>query len=184
MSIVITGNPGTGKHTISSRLAEELGYAVLDLNQIAIKHGIFEKKDSTRDVDTKKLAKIIRKIITKDTIIVGHLAPYVVDRSQIKLAVILRKNPYKLISIYKRRNYSKAKQTENAASEILGVIAYDSIRKFGLQKSCQIDTTDITIKQTVNKVKLALKKKFSGSDVDWLGMVAKKNDFARFFPNR
>ncbi|HSA97837.1 MAG TPA: AAA family ATPase, partial [Candidatus Nitrosotenuis sp.] len=92
MSIVITGNPGTGKHTISARLAKELGYTVLDLNQIAIKHGIFEKKDSTADVDTKRLARIVKKVITKDTIIVGHLAPYVIDRSQIKLAVILRKN--------------------------------------------------------------------------------------------
>lgn len=183
MSIVITGNPGTGKHTVSSILAEDLRYTILDLNQIAIKHGIFEKKDSTRDVDTKKLARIIKKITSKDTIVVGHLAPYVVERSQIKLAVILRKNPYKLISIYKKRNYSKKKQTENAASEILGVIAYDSIKKFG-RKSCQIDTSNITASQTVNKVKLALRGKLKGGDVDWLGMVAKKNDFARFFPNR
>jgi adenylate kinase len=181
---VITGNPGTGKHTVSSRLADDLGYTVLDLNQIAIKHGVFEKKDSTRDVDTKKLAKIIKKIIAKDSIVVGHLAPYVVERSQIKLAVILRKNPYKLIPIYKKRNYSKKKQTENAASEILGIIAHDSIKKFGLAKSRQIDTTGITASQTVNKVKLILKKKSKGDNVDWLGMVAKKNDFAKFFPNR
>jgi adenylate kinase len=181
---VITGNPGTGKHTISSRLAESLGHTVLDLNQIAIKHGIFEKKDSTRDVDTKKLAKIIKKTITKDSIVVGHLAPYVVERSQIKLAVILRKNPYKLISIYKKRNYSKKKQTENAASEILGITAHDAIKKFGLAKSRQIDTSSLTIPQTVNKVKLALKKKSKSDYVDWLGMVAKKNDLARFFPNR
>lgn len=184
MSIVITGNPGTGKHTVSSRLAEDLSYTILDLNQIAIKQGIFEKKDSTRDVDTKKLAKIIKKLISKDAIVVGHLAPYVVERSQIKLAVILRKNPYKLIPIYKKRNYSKKKQAENAASEILGIVAHDSIKKFGLQKSHQIDTTNLTITQTLNKIKLALKKKPKSDNVDWLGMVAKKNDFARFFPNR
>ena len=184
MSIVITGNPGTGKHTLSSRLADELGYTILDLNQIAIRRGIFEKKDSTLDVDTKKLARVIKKTIAKNTIIVGHLAPYVVERSQIKLVVILRRNPYKLIPVYKKRNYSKKKQTENAASEILGIIAHDSIKKFGLQKSCQIDTTNLTIKQTINKVKLILKKKFENDNVDWLGMVAKKNDFAKFFPNR
>lgn len=181
---MITGNPGTGKHTVSSRLAEDLGYTILDLNQIAIKHGIFEKKDSTRDVDTKKLARLVKKLITKNTIIVGHLAPYVVERSQIKLAVILRKNPYKLITIYKKRNYSKKKQTENAASEILGIIVHDSIKKFGLSKSRQIDNSNLTITQTVNKVKLALKKKSKSDHVDWLGMVAKKNDFAKFFPNR
>ncbi|WP_238549761.1 adenylate kinase family protein [Candidatus Nitrosotenuis chungbukensis] len=181
---MITGNPGTGKHTVSSRLADDLGYTILDLNQIAIEHGIFEKKDSTLDVDTKKLARIIKKLIAKDSIIVGHLAPYVVEKSQIKLAVILRKNPYKLIPIYKKRNYSKKKQTENAASEILGIVAHDSIKKFGLSKSRQIDTTNLTIAQTINKVKRILKKKSKSDSVDWLGMVAKKKDFARFFPNR
>ncbi|QLH08341.1 adenylate kinase family protein [Candidatus Nitrosotenuis sp. DW1] len=184
MSIVITGNPGTGKHTISCRLAEDLGHTILDLNEIAIKHGICEKKDSTLDVDTKKLARLVKKLITKDSIIVGHLAPYVIERSQIKLAIILRKNPYKLIPVYKKRNYSKKKQTENAASEILGIIAHDSIKKFGLSKSRQIDTTNLTISQTVSKVKRILKKKSKGDNVDWLGMVAKKNDFAKFFPNR
>ena len=183
MSIVITGNPGTGKHTVSSMLAKELGYSILDLNQTAIEHGIFEKKDSTFDVDTKKLARAVKKTITDNMIIVGHLAPYAVERSQIKLAVILRKNPYKLIPIYKKRNYTKKKQTENAASEILGITAHDSIKKFG-PKSLQIDTSNITIKQTVSRVKAALKRKPKGDDVDWLGMIAKKNDFARFFPNR
>ncbi|HSA98967.1 MAG TPA: shikimate kinase, partial [Candidatus Nitrosotenuis sp.] len=61
---------------------------------------------------------------------------------------------------------------------------YDSIKKFGLQKSHQIDTSNITVSQTVNKVKLILKKKFRGNDVDWLGMIARKNDLAKFFPNR
>lgn len=184
MAIVITGNPGTGKHTISSKIAKELGYTILDLNQIARKHGIFEKKDSTFDVDTKKLGKVVKKIITNDTIIVGHLAPYVVERSQIKLVIILRKNPYKLIPVYKKRNYSKTKQTENAASEILGIIAHDSFKKFGLKKSHQIDTSNITINQTINKIKLILKKKFKSDNVDWLVMIAKKNDFAKFFPTR
>ncbi len=89
-----------------------------------------------------------------------------------------------MIPIYKKRNYSKKKQTENAASEILGIVAHDSIKKFGLSKSRQTDTTNLTIAQTVNKVKRILKKKSKSDNVDWLGMVAKKKDFARFFPNR
>ncbi|WKT58903.1 AAA family ATPase [Candidatus Nitrosotenuis chungbukensis] len=116
---MITGNPGTGKHTVSSRLADDLGYTILDLNQIAIEHGIFEKKDSTLDVDTKEAARIIKKLIAKDSIIVGHLAPYVVEKSQIKLAVILRKNPYKLIPIYKKRNYSKKSRQKTPQARYL-----------------------------------------------------------------
>ena len=183
MSIVITGNPGVGKHTVAERIAKELEYTILDLNKIAIEYRIFEKNGTTLDVDVQKLARIIKKIMTKDTLVVGHLAPYVVDRSQIKLAVILRKNPYKLISIYKKRKYSKKKQIENAGSEILGVIAHDSIKGFGLRKTCQLDTSNLTVNQTVNKVKLILKKKFAGNNVDWLALVAKRKEFEKFFPN-
>ncbi len=57
MSIVITGNPGTGKHTISSRLAKDLGYTILDLNQIAIKYGIFEKKIPPETLTRKSLQR-------------------------------------------------------------------------------------------------------------------------------
>ncbi|MGI0003989.1 MAG: AAA family ATPase, partial [Candidatus Nitrosotenuis sp.] len=77
MSLVITGNPGTGKHTVSKILAERMGYEILDLNQIAIKNRIFKKRGSTLDVDTKKLARIMKELARPKTITRGHLAPYV-----------------------------------------------------------------------------------------------------------
>jgi len=43
------------------------------------------------------------------------------------MAIVLRKNPYDLIQIYEKRNYSDSKKNDNLGSEILGVIAYDSI---------------------------------------------------------
>jgi len=105
VSIVITGNPGVGKHTIARKLGAELGFAIIDLNQIAITKGIFEKKGSTLDVDVNKLSRVVKKMIKRNTIVVGHLAPYVVPRRQVKFALVLRKSPYKLISVYKKRKY-------------------------------------------------------------------------------
>jgi len=35
MSIVITGNPGVGKHTIAKEIAKNLEYSIIDINQIA-----------------------------------------------------------------------------------------------------------------------------------------------------
>lgn len=184
MSIVITGNPGVGKHTVAKKLSSELGHSIIDLNEVAISAKIFEKKGTTLDVDVRKLAKLVKKMIKPNIIIVGHLAPYVVPKRQIKFAIILRKSPYKLISVYKKRKYSKKKALENLGSEILGVIAYDAIASFGSKKVYQIDTTNQSIKKTLSKIKSVLKKRAQGDKVDWLELVAKNNDLAKFFPSK
>lgn len=182
--IVITGNPGVGKHTISKKLSQKLGFPILDLNQIAIQNKVYQKRDHTLDVDTKKLAKITKKLVKKDTIVVGHLAPYVIEKSQPNLAIILRKNPYKLIPIYEKRKYTQKKIIENIGSEILGIIEYDSIVRFGMKKTRQINATNLSPNQIINKIMLAIKRKFKGDRVDWLNLVANKGDLAKFFPNK
>jgi adenylate kinase len=178
--LVITGNPGVGKHTISKILAEKLGYDILDINQIAIKKRIYQKSGSTLDVDTKKLEKIIKKMSKSKTVVVGHLAPYVIPRSQVKFAIILRKNPYKLIPIYKKRGYSQKKLYENVGSEVLGVIAYDAKSRFG-KKALQVDATGLSVSKLLKKILRAMKTKRQ-DNVDWLGLVSKKGDLDRFFP--
>jgi len=58
MSIVITGNPGVGKHTIAKEIVETLELNILDINKIAKDEGLFEKNHDTNDIDTKKLEKV------------------------------------------------------------------------------------------------------------------------------
>ena len=178
--LVITGNPGVGKHTTAKLLAKKLGYEILDINEIAIQKKIYKKSGSTLDVDTKKLAKVIKKLAKPKTVVVGHLAPYVLQRSQVKFAIILRKNPYKLIPVYKKRKYSQKKILQNIGAETLGVIAYDAIAKFGKKKSIQIDATAISPSRLVKKIERALGTKKQDA-VDWLGLVSKKGDLANFF---
>jgi len=180
VSLVITGNPGVGKHTASRLLAEKLGYDILDLNQIAIKNKIFKKSGSTLDVDTKKLAKIMKKLARPRTIVVGHLAPYALEKSQVKIAIVIRKNPYKLIPVYKKRKYSQKKIYENIGSETLGIISYDSASRFG-KKSVQVDATNLSPIKLIRKIQNSIKTK-KGDKVDWLGLVSKKGDLAKFFP--
>lgn len=182
--LVITGNPGVGKHTIAKKLAENLDYSILDLNEIAIQNKVFQKRQSTLDVDVKKLAKLVKKTLNKNSLVVGHLAPYVLDKKQVSHVIILRKNPYKLIPVYKKRKYPQKKIIENVGSEILGIIEYDSIIRFGMKKTFQINATNLTPAQIVNKIKLVLKNKFKGDKVDWLDIVAGKGDLAKFFPNK
>ena len=183
MKIVITGNPGVGKHTISDLLAMELKYRILDINRIALESKTIRKSKEAIEVDTKQLKKVIENEMKNNSVIVGHLAPYVLTKSQIDKVVILRKSPYRLNSIYKKRGYSRAKILENLQSEILGIITYDALRKFGDEKSVQIDTTGKSVKKILKQVKSILKENVLREEVDWLGEISKKGDLGKFFPN-
>ena len=101
MSLIITGNPGVGKHTIAKSLAKVLGYEIFDITKIALESKIYEKTSETNDVDIIKLKKILKKKISKKSIIVGHLAPYALTKSQVSKVIILRKSPYKLSNNYR-----------------------------------------------------------------------------------
>ncbi len=181
MSLVITGNPGVGKHTIAKSVSKILKQKILDINKIALDSGLYEKNDESNDVDVKKLENILKNKLKKNSIVVGHLAPYVLTKKQVTLTIILRKNPYKLIPIYKKRKYSTKKIAENIGSEILGIIAYDAIKKFGKNKCYQIDTSSKTISKTSKDVTNAINGKFEGDAVDWLTLISNKNDLKKFF---
>ena len=180
MSIVITGNPGVGKHTITQEIGEKMKLSVLDINAIAKDSGLFEKNGETNDVDIEELKKILRQKISENHIIVGHLAPYVLTKNQIKIMIVLRRSPYDLVSVYKNRKYSDNKTKENAESEILGVIAHDAIEKFQ-EKTFQINVTGKTIHEVVERVMSVISENKGNDEVDWLELVRKNNDLGKFF---
>ena len=180
MSIVITGNPGVGKHTITQRIAEKLGLSIIDINSIAKDAGLFEKNKDTNDVDTEKLEKILEQKISEKNVIVGHLAPYVLDKNKIKIMIVLRRNPYDLISVYEERKYTDEKSRENAGSEILGIIAHDAMSKFQ-EKVFQINTSEKSIQEVTEKVMTLISSNEGNENVDWLDLVTKNNDLKKFF---
>lgn len=180
---IITGNPGTGKHTVARILAKKLKLDLVDINKIAIAEGIVKKNGDVLDVDVKKLKEILDKRTTKNTLLVGHLAPYVSSRSKVEFAIVLRRNPYSLERSYKKRGYVKKKSIENLGSEILGITYYDTIKNIGRKKTLQLDTTNRSITETVKRIELLFAKgKTREDDVDWLKIVSEKGDLKRFFP--
>jgi adenylate kinase len=180
MSIVITGNPGVGKHTVTKKISEILNFSTIDINIIAKDLGLFEKNENTNDVDTQKLAKILGKRELNEKIVVGHLAPYVLEKNQVEIIIILRRNPYDLESVYKERSYSEIKIKENTGSEILGIITHDTIKKFE-EKAFQIDVSEKNIQEVVEKVLEIISRKEGNEEVDWLNIVTKNNDLEKFF---
>ena len=182
VNLVITGNPGVGKHTIADLFAKQnSSYQIFDINKFAIEKGLGEQTDDGIEVDAKKLKNEIQKLNLEKSLIVGHLAPYVLDESNIKYVIILRKNPYELIKIYEKRKYQNQKIKENAGSEVLGVIANDSITSFGKEKSFEVDATDKTPEIILKRIQDIINNQENGDIVDWLKLIEEKNEMNKFF---
>jgi adenylate kinase len=180
MSIVITGNPGVGKHTITQLISDKMKLPVIDINKIAKDSELFEKNDDTNDVDVEMLEKILESKISENNIIVGHLAPYVLRKNQVKIVIVLRRSPYDLISVYEDRKYSDKKIRDNVGSEILGIIANDAMNKFQ-EKIFQINVSGKTIEEMLEKIMSVIMNKKGNEEVDWLDLVRKNNDLGKFF---
>ena len=58
LRVVITGNPGVGKHTTAKIIAEKINADIIDINDVAIDNNATGKKtDLGLDVDVKRLVK-------------------------------------------------------------------------------------------------------------------------------
>ena len=188
LRLVITGNPGVGKHTNAKIIAERMDAEIVDINNVAIDNNAIGKKtDHGFDVDVKRLVKLLEKQLKAkgDLVLVGHLAPYVLKPAGISWVAVLRRSPYELEKTLKKRGYSVDKVKENVASEILGTSLYDSLKTFGKRKVAEFDTTGKTSEETADEILASLQKKPKSKakllDIDWLMLVSENGDMHRFF---
>jgi len=181
--LVITGNPGVGKHTTAFELKKILGLVLIDINDLAVQHHAFLQTPNL-EIDSRKIATIIESKLgdSQRTVIVGHLAPYVLKKEWIDLTIVLRRSPYAILSTLESRKYSSEKIRENVASEILGVILYDSVQRFGKEKIAELDTTQTTSTEICEKIISLIEGKTGRKIgvVDWLSLVNERGDVGRF----
>jgi adenylate kinase len=188
MRLVITGNPGVGKHTTAKFVTKKIqGSRIIDINKFAIEKKAILRKDTEYgiDVDVKKLKKLIShelRTVTSDVAIIGHLAPYVLRPSDIRHVIVLRRSPYELVKTLEQRKYSLEKIRENVASEILGVSLYDAVKTFGKNKIVELDTTGKTPKYIAYQIILSMQQETVRQIgiVDWLSLVYTKGDLHNF----
>ena len=180
--IVITGNPGVGKRTISNLLSKRLGFKLINLNEFVIKNKLVypDKTLGVYDVHIKKASLLLRKEIKQydDVIISGHLAPYLLMPNQADLVVVLRRSPQHLLKTFKERKYTILKIRQNITSEILGITLYDSIKKFGKQKIIEFDTTKTSSKEIIKRLIEALNddSKRRMENIDWMPILKHQQD--------
>ena len=175
--IIITGNPGVGKHTVGTAIARKLNYRIIDLNKFVILSNTILKSahGDSLDVDVKAASVALKKELNNknNLVIIGHLAPYLLRSSQIDFAAILRRHPKQLLQIYNRRKYLISKIKDNITCEILGVCSYDVLKRFNRTKIGEFDTSTRSISETVKDIIEAVKSKSRRNFgiIDWLSKM-------------
>jgi adenylate kinase len=187
MLVALTGTPGTGKSTASNLLRDE-GYVVLDLNEIAQNNDFFISFDSARnthEVDLVKLNKFLGEFLinnldkkdktkNRDPVILdGHIAHFL---DGLDIVVVLRCHPKVLQQRLGKKNWSKAKVRENLEAEVLDVITIEVVERFKEDKIFEVDTTNDTPTEVINKIKKILKgetKEFRPGNIDWSEEILK-----------
>ena len=189
MKIILSGTPGVGKHTIATTLSSLFdNVPIVDINKIILSEDLLiPSQRENHDVDIQKSFDFLTLLLSKkeyhDSIIVGHLAPYVIDPLLVDLVVILRRSPYELRKIYEDRSYSQTKISDNIVAESLGIISYDALKNFEFSKLSELEiATSVLPSLSAQKIVNMYmdKKQRSFGNIDWLPLVQNDPDMLKF----
>ncbi len=154
MIVIVTGSVGTGKTTLSKKLAKQHKYDYLDVNSLIKKkkfHSDYDRKKRCYIVDTKKLNKELIKIIksskNQTLIIDSHLSHYL-PKKHVDLCIVTKCDLKVLNKRLKKRSYNKQKIRENLDCEIFDICLNEA-----KEKGHKVVVVDTTKKKNKNYLK-------------------------------
>jgi adenylate kinase len=126
MKIAITGTPGVGKTVVSKKLAKQMKYDLIELNDDIKKKKLYDYYDKKRKcfvVDVRKLNRYFKKIKGKNLIFDSHLSHTL---NGINMIIVLRCRPNILQNRLHKKRWSKEKVRENTEAELIGLISWEA----------------------------------------------------------
>ncbi len=154
-AIIITGTPGTGKTTVSKKLASLMNYTYIDVNEIIKKQRLskgYDRKRNCKIIDVKDLSNALVSVIrdSKTPLIIDSHLSHFLSKRYVSLCIITRCNLKLLKSRLKRRDYTKQKIEENLEVEIMEVIPNEAAKH-----NCMFIDTDkkLDYKKMIRKIK-------------------------------
>lgn len=169
--LFIAGTPGTGKTTVGLILSEKIGLTFIEIRDL-IGHN---KLDVELEIDARMLSiragKMLRKIPSK-SLVATHIA-FKPRGVNVKRVFVLRRDPFMVISSLRDRGYSEEKVLENAEAEFLGVVYLEMLKKFGPEKTWQINISKRSIDETINLLIDGINGVNINEEVDWMSTFEK-----------
>lgn len=172
MIIALTGTPGTGKTSISLKLADK-GFFIIDLYQLAIEKNFILGKDEIRDsiiVDINKLNEYVFKNFGKKdiTIVEGHIS-HLLNCSE--KVLILRCHPKKLRINLTKKGWNENKIKENLEAEILDIILCEAIDNHSKDNIFEINITNKSIDKSVSLIENLINNNFKNMKTYKIGKI-------------
>ncbi len=131
--IAVSGTSGTGKTTLSKKLAKKLNFFYIDVNKFILKHKLsegYDRKRRTKIIDIKKLNKFLIKELStlrkfnikkiNGIIIDSHLSHYL-PRKYVDFCIVTKCDIKELNKRLKRKKFNGNKIQENLQSEIFDI---------------------------------------------------------------
>ncbi len=169
----IAGTPGVGKTTLGQLISQKIGLKFLELRDI-LQAG---QLDGLLEVDGRTLSSRAGKILrskSADVLIATHIA-FKPRGFNVERVFVLRRNPFEIIDNLRRRRYPEEKVLENAEAEFLGIVYFDMLKKFGPEKTWQINTSHRTIDETTTLLLNGFRGENINEEVDWTRILEKDN---------
>lgn len=183
--ILVGGSPGTGKTKVAKILGSKLSVEVISLGDFADESGCVKTEDRARKTGIINEDCLVDALLdltdnkSRRMIIEGHYID-LVPSSSVQWVFILRTHPEILRARLSERNYSREKVIENVEAEVIGVCQMDAIDAFGETKVFEIDTSDLSAPQTVEKIEELMKTKSSHDRIDWMSLLEEEGRLDEF----
>jgi len=167
--VAVTGTPGTGKSSACAVLSAR-GYLVVDLDDLARRHGFIIGRDEGRgsdEVDVEVMRESLH-VPAKIAFLKSHYS----HQMDVNLAVVLRCRPSVLRVRLEARGWPPEKVRENVEAEAIDVILQEAVGR--LPFVFEVDTTAATPGETAAAILAILQGKTTGHErgsVDWTSEV-------------
>lgn len=141
MRVAVTGTPGTGKTTVTERLATEasVDLDVVHLNDVIREKGFTAGRDDQRDTLVTDIDAVADWLEGReDVLFESHLAHHFAA----DCVAVLRCHPEELERRLRERGEPEATVAENAESEALDIVLAEAVERHGEDSVYEVDTTD------------------------------------------
>lgn len=183
-AIIITGTPGTGKTTLSARLAEALSFNHIDVSIFVEREGLYRSIDRARGSKIVKLNRLrsrlkeLLKEVERGVVFSSHI-PDVLPKRLVKYVIVLRMDPKALFKRLVSMGWSEAKVKENVASEVLGSCVAQALNYYGERRVYELDVTSKSLEDLIKEAfKIVTGRIEAKTSIDWLAKVDEDEELA------